>query len=74
MLSSENHKELEWYTDLSEQDKNILESLREKQKQLGVKKPLEKFPDPRRAVEIETKIDILFPESNFYFYDATKRD
>ena len=52
MLSSENHKELEWYKDLPEQDKIILESLREKQKQLGAKKPLEKFPDPRRAVEI----------------------
>ena len=42
--------------------------------QLGAKKPLEKFPDPKRAVEIETKIDILFPDSNFYFYDASKRD
>ena len=74
MLSSENHKELEWYKDLSERDKSILESLREKQMELGAKKPLEEFPDPKRAVEIETKIDILFPESNFYFYDATKKE
>ena len=52
----------------------MIELLREKQMHVGAKKPLEKFPDPKRAVEIKTKIDVLFPEKNFYFYDAAKKD
>ena len=30
--------------------------------------------DPLRAKQIEEKIEILFPEENFYFYDATAED
>jgi hypothetical protein len=33
--------------------------------------PLKSIKDPLKVKEIEAKINILFKESSFYFYDAT---
>ena len=32
---------------------------------------MKSIKDPLKVKEIEAKINVLFPESSFYFYDAT---
>ena len=49
VLGSDNYKESEWFKELTDFELGTLESLREKQMQLGGDKSLDKTLDPKKV-------------------------
>ena len=61
-----------WFLGLTDYEKSLVRSLVFAQNELPMKdSPLKSTKDPLKVKEIEAKINVLFPEDSFYFYDAT---
>ena len=70
VMGSIYYKEEPWFKELYKYEKRILESLIFAQKELGQPDaPLGLTRDPLHVKEIEEKIEVLFPEESFYFYN-----
>ena len=70
VMGSIYYKEEPWFNELHKYEKRILESLIFAQKELGQHDaPLGPTRDPLHVKEIEEKIEVLFPEESFYFYN-----
>ena len=66
------YKNQTWYTNLSGDKKELLEMLKEIQQKEGLDKPLQLQDNPQMNKLIETRVDLLFPEENFYFFKLLK--
>ena len=63
------YKKESWFNDISDTDKNLLESLSKVQAIVGGTKTVASQFDPAKMKEIADKIVYLFPDANFFFYN-----
>ena len=71
VMGVENYKQAPWYENLTQYERDLIESLKKAQEQYATEKGiLNPVSDPIRRKEIEDKIDALFIFDRFYFYKA----
>ena len=74
-MGSANYQQEAWFIDLPKYEKDLVKSLEFAQGELkDSDEPLQATKDPLFKKEIAEKIDALFQENNFYFYDANGED
>ena len=66
------YKREAWYSKLHNEKKELIEMLKDIQKKEGLSKSIKAQDNPQMDKLIETRVDLLFPETNFYFFRKLK--
>ena len=74
VCQSDDYKTKEWFLNLSKDNKELIEALREIQLKTGISEPMSPQNNPKLAAFISKRIEDLFPETNFYFFKMFKSD
>ena len=74
VCQSNDYKTKEWFLNLSNDKKELIEALREIQLKTGISEPISPQNNPNLAAFISKRIEDLFPETNFYFFKMFKSD
>ena len=67
-MDSDDYQYEQWYINLTVEEKDLLNDLKQIQEKIGKDKRIEKQQNPIKSELIEQRIEKLLPDENFYFF------